>query len=122
METAENIKFESLLAQRRHTELKAALLTIAEGLSRKDDKGVVLAIDKQTSKINAFVEAIKSLSIGVDLAPLQKMGSDILKEQSDIKAVLMQLVEQNKIMHEWNFTLNRTSFGIVTDVNAKQVK
>jgi len=57
----EDEKFEALLEQRRHNELKGLLVKLATSMSGKDDSAIVSAINGQGDKIGALVKAIQDM-------------------------------------------------------------
>ncbi len=57
----EDEKFEALLEQRRHNELKGLLVKLATSMSGKDDSAIVNAINGQGGKIGELVAAIQNM-------------------------------------------------------------
>ena len=57
----EDEKFEALLEQKRHNELKGLLIKLATAMSGKDDGAVVKAIKEQSSDVRSLVTAIQNI-------------------------------------------------------------
>ena len=83
-EDLEDIRFERLLADKRHKELTSVLKTIKESFSNKAEEAISLAIDKQSEVIKGFVKAVKSL-------PEPKVNVTV--DNSEIEIAIKQLGE-----------------------------
>lgn len=123
----DDIEFEELLADSRHKELKKSLKDIASSLGKKDNAEVVSALEKQTSAINGFAEAIKLLpapkvnvqqpNVNVDLSSLKEIADRILDGQNKIMVELKILNKPKK----WEFEFKRNYDLIQSPITAKQV-
>ena len=121
----EDVEFEKLLEDRRHEELKNALIDISTILENKNDMGIIDAIEKQVS---AFLSAIKKLpapEVNVEVnqkeisTSVAKMSAEIVKSLIDLK----QEIEVLNSPKEWEFRVRRDdSTHSITSVIAKQLK
>lgn len=121
VEIDDDIKFETLLADKRHKELRGALNIIAQALANRNDEAVIEAIEKNADAIKDFADAIKKIpapEVKVEASnfnSLEKIGNDILKGQGEIVAEL-------KMKHEWSFSFHREHGYISSPIIAKQIK
>lgn len=127
LENDDDIEFEELLADSRHKELKKSLRDIAASLGKKDNSEIVSALEKQTSAINGFAEAIKLLpapkvniqqpNVNVDLSSLKEIADKIMEGQNKIIGELKILNKPKK----WEFEFKRSYDLIQSPITAKQV-
>lgn len=112
----DEIKFELLLADKRHREVKNTLSLIANILSQKNDEAIISALQKNGDAIKGFVEAVTNF-MRSDLKDegLEKTCKDILKRQEDILGELRRL-------KEWRFEFDRMGGYIQSPITAKQIK
>jgi len=127
----EDEKFEALLEQRRHNELKGLLVKLATAMSGKDDSAIVEAINGQGSKIGELVTAIQNMpkhekqekpQVNVELNPKDFVASvqELCKEIVDSNNKVIEALE-NRLLPD-TFTLVK-SYGGATEsvkVNYKQ--
>lgn len=118
----EDIKFEKLLEDRRFRELKAVLKVIAD----KDNKDVINAIQDSKELVEKFAEAIKKLpapEVTVELSNLEKAASQISIQQKEVILLLKEVISQQNIKKEWEFTIVRSNpSDLIKTVIAKQIK
>jgi gamma-glutamylcysteine synthetase len=126
-EDLEDIKFEKLLAEKRHKELATALKAITTTLNNKTEDNVSLAIETQTVAIKGFAEAIKSLpepKVNVNMSndameeSIKKLGQDILKSLEGVKELLIAYNQPK----EWEFNVKRGQYSqMIEKITAKEV-
>ena len=119
VEEIEDIEFEKLLQDKRHRELKNALVAISSILSKKDDVGIIEAIEKQSQALAGFVSVIKSISapeVNVEINP-KEFVSSINKLCEDVIASNNKVIETlNTRLLPDTFTLNKGYGGITESV------
>ena len=115
----EDEKFEALLEQRRHNELKGLLVKLATAMSGKDDSAIVEAINGQGSKIGELVAAIQSMpkpekqekpQVNVELNPkdfvasVQELCKEIVGSNNKVIEALENrlLPESFELVKRWN--------------------
>jgi hypothetical protein len=130
MDLEENdIEFEQLLQDKRHKELLGTLKGIASLLSKdnSNDSGIISAIEKQSGKIEKFVQVIKELpqpKVNVEVnndnvqTSITEMANSILGSLNEIKKVLQQ--PEKEIKKEWTFDITRNVNGFINSITAKQ--
>lgn len=119
----EDEKFEALLEQRRHNELKGLLVKLATAMSGKDDSVIVDAINGQGSKIGELVTAIQNMpkhekqekpQVNVELNPKDFVASvqELCKEIVGSNNKVIEALE-NRLLPD-TFTLVK-SYGGATE-------
>lgn len=119
----EDEKFEALLEQRRHNELKGLLVKLATAMSGKDDSVIVDAINGQGSKIGELVTAIQNMpkhekqekpQVNVELNPKDFVASvqELCKEIGGSNNKVIEALE-NRLLPD-TFTLVK-SYGGATE-------
>jgi len=115
----EDEKFEALLEQRRHNELKGLLVKLANSMSPKDDSAIVGAINGQGDKIGDLVKAIQNMpkpekpekpqvNVQVNqelvISSISKMCEDILASNNKVIEALENrlLPESFVLLKGWN--------------------
>ena len=129
-EEEEDIKFEKLLADKRHKELANGLKAITASLTQTNNKVIADAITKQGNQVEGFAKGISEIANAIKLLPapkvevslteltasIKKMSEDILKCQNEILDELKLL----NIQKEWDFKVVR-NYGNIEKVIATQV-
>ena len=90
----ENQEFDSLLLEKRHSEIVSTLSAIAESLTKEEDKGLLEAILEQGERLRGLIELVSKIpapevTVDVNLEELKLIFENI-KEQiisSNIKVV-----------------------------------
>ena len=118
----EELKFESLLADKRHNEVSYLLKAITDALAKDDSNEVVEAINKQGNNFGELIKAIKSIpktelpEVNVNLNPTEFVDS--------INKICEEIIKSNdKVIEALNtrllpdtFTLVKTYAGITESV------
>lgn len=118
----EELKFESLLADKRHNEVSNLLKAITDALAKDDNNEVVEAINKQGDNFGELIKAIKSIpktelpEVNVNLNPTEFVDS--------INKICEEIIKSNdKVIEALNtrllpdtFTLIKTYAGITESV------
>jgi len=111
-------EYEEIVAEKRHSELKAVLGKVAASLSEKDDKAVIDAINGQGEKMAKLVKAIESIPkpespvVNINqekvISSVNEMCKEIIESNNKVIAAL-----ENRLLPD-TFTLIK-SFGGVTE-------
>lgn len=117
----EDIKWETLLADKRHKELLSQLKLIGQTLSQKKDDYIVEAIEKQSGVVSMFMQTLQMLSRPeVNVQFEEERMVQAMTKISDNLIILKQSIIEHK--REWTFTVKRNREGYIETVNATQIK
>jgi hypothetical protein len=124
----EDKKFEVLLEQKRHNELKVMLDKLTNAVSNKEDKAIVDAINGQGIKMEALVKAIQN--IPSPKIPDVKVEYNTKEFVSSVNKICLDIIEsnnkvikalENRILPD-TFEMSRGYGGLVESVKVNYKK
>ena len=124
METINKTRFEALLEEKRHGELKSILDKVALTLSENNiiDNTVLNTINVQNTKITELIKEAQNSKIEINFEEfailLEKISQDIINSNNKVVSTL-----ENRMLPD-NFVLIKNEYGItqLVKVNYKSAK
>ena len=115
----EEIEFERLLQDKRHKELKKALLSISVILEKSSSNNTVAqSISKQSEVISNFLSLLPAeLSQKEVSESMGKVGENILSGLTQLKTEI-EILNKPK---QWEFTVHRERNNLIDTITAKQI-
>ena len=81
-------KFDALLKDKQHKELKTLLGTIATSISNTEDKDIIKAIGNQTIKVSELIDEVKTIKNELSTEEFailtEKICSDIIESNNKV--------------------------------------
>lgn len=115
-------KFDALLKDKQHKELKTLLGTIATSISTTEDKEIIKAIGSQTIKVSELIDELKiiknELSTEEFAILTEKICSDIIESNNKVINTI-----ENRLLPD-TFGLIKDEYGVtqLVKVNYKTAK
>lgn len=115
-------KFDALLKDKQHKELKTLLGTIATSISNTEDKDIIKAIGSQTIKVSELIDELKiiknELSTEEFAILTEKICSDIIESNNKVIDSI-----ENRLLPD-TFGLIKDEYGVtqLVKVNYKTAK
>lgn len=115
-------KFDALLKDKQHKELKTLLGTIATSISNTEDKEIIKAIGSQTIKVSELIDELKiiknELSTEEFAILTEKICSDIIESNNKVINTI-----ENRLLPD-TFGLIKDEYGVtqLVKVNYKTAK
>ena len=99
-------KFDALLKDKQHKELKTLLGTIATSISNTEDKDIIKAIESQTIKVSELIDEVKTIKNELSTEEFailtEKICNDIIESN-------------NKVIDSIENRLLPATFGLIKD-------
>ena len=115
-------KFDALLKDKQHKELKTLLVTIATSISTTEDKEIIKAIGSQTIKVSELIDELKiiknELSTEEFAILTEKICNDIIESNNKVINTI-----ENRLLPD-TFGLIKDEYGVtqLVKVNYKTAK
>ena len=115
-------KFDALLKDKQHKELKTLLGTIATSISNTEDKGIIKAIEIQTIKVSELIDEVKTIKNELSTEEFailtEKICNDIIESNNKVIDSI-----ENRLLPD-TFGLIKDEYGVtqLVKVNYKTAK
>ena len=115
-------KFDALLKDKQHKELKTLLGTIATSISNTEDKDIIKAIGNQTIKVSELIDEVKTIKNELSTEEFailtEKICSDIIESNNKVINTI-----ENRLLPD-TFGLIKDEYGVtqLVKVNYKTAK
>lgn len=115
-------KFDALLKDKQHKELKTLLGTIATSISNTEDKDIIKAIGNQTIKVSELIDEVKTIKNELSTEEFailtEKICSDIIESNNKVIDSI-----ENRLLPD-TFGLIKDEYGVtqLVKVNYKTAK
>ena len=115
-------KFDALLKDKQHKELKTLLGTIATSISNTEDKDIIKAIESQTIKVSELIDEVKTIKNELSTEEFailtEKICNDIIESNNKVIDSI-----ENRLLPD-TFGLIKDEYGVtqLVKVNYKTAK
>lgn len=115
-------KFDALLKDKQHKELKTLLGTIATSISNTEDKDIIKAIGNQTIKVSELIDEVKTIKNELSTEEFailtEKICNDIIESNNKVINTI-----ENRLLPD-TFGLIKDEYGVtqLVKVNYKTAK